>query len=44
MKGVYKSDEVHGEIKMSKYKITLIIWLKYDESYSILLKFKFMWF
>lgn len=25
MKGVYKSYEVHGEIKMSKYKITLII-------------------
>ena len=44
MKGVYKSDEAHGEIKKSKYKITLIIWLKYDESYLILLKFKFMWF
>lgn len=42
MKGVYKSDEVHGEIKMSKHKITLIIRLKYDESYSILLKFNFM--
>lgn len=25
MKGVYKSDEAHGEVKMSKYKITPII-------------------
>lgn len=25
MKGVYKSYEVHGEVKISKYKITPII-------------------
>lgn len=25
MKGIYKSDKVHGEVKMCKYKITLII-------------------